>query len=745
MESSAAGRKQFLLTVLVACLLVFAGCAGIGSDDSTASEVADDSTAPQERPDIFESTTETLDEKTTESLWQEISANEELTSDGERFLEQLQEIEQLGDSERDAVAASVAIQGVDEKKLDRVDDIRESSTTTQREILQYGLADTSGDGILDGEAKLFGLDTERQYPDIATATRTLSENGYDETDRSYLQAFTNLSEDEFAREQAVGLGLVERAVENGTVTAADADRIRDQSGDGLLDGTAERLDLNPAAQHPKVAALAEPLSKEGYDSVEVTYLQTAAGLSDNRTLWKQASYLGLLNESVSEQTVDNTTVESLHQTDSGMLDGFADVLGLHSETDNETVAGLAEKLASDEYRESDVAFLERVGTVTESAFQFEQARAFSLLTAPVENGTVSQTDREQLEDTAGDGLLDYVAIELGVDPANDQSTLVEFAEPLAQDGYTETEFAYLERIDELEQYRGHEYELWAQAEQLGLLYDAVEDGEITEQQLWELQNNASNRLLNGMEVEFGTDPELDDTSGDGYLDHLAWGPLRDLGLAVTPDEPDVYVEVDTVSGQPLPDDEQRETIQSTFESEPSDEIGSINVHFHECRTDRSSVTDVDEMSERIGDHRTTTGLGFHYLLINDETIEFEGTEAAGVAFLSTNDPSWMAVDGTIRDRATAEHEASTIAHELGHSLGILDDDFEGVDSSEYSADEYNSVMNYNHWTPVTFSTGEPFDDYERMAAQSFGSFHQDRSALEAMWENGTVDSDALCS
>lgn len=745
MESSAAGRKQFLLSVLVACLLVFAGCAGIGSDDTPATELTNNSTETQERPDIFESATETLDEETTERLWMAVAADGELTDDDERFLEQLQEIEQLGNSERDAVAESVAAQGVDGNKLDRLDAVRESSTTTQREILQYGLADRSGDGMLDGEAKLLGLDHERQYPDIATTARTLSETGYDEMDRSYLQAFANLSEDEFAHEQAVGLGLVERAVENGTVTAADADRIRDWSGDGLLDGTVERLGLDPATQHPKVAALAEPLSEDGYEAVEVTYLQTVAGLSDNRTLWKQASYLGLLNETVSEQTVDNTTVESLHRTEPRMLDGFADVLGLHSETDNETIAGLADQLAGDGYEDSDVAFLERVGTVTESTFQFEQARAFSLLEAPVENGTASQTDRERLEDTAGDGLLDHVAIELGVDPANNQSTLVEFGEPLSQGGYTETEFAYLERIDELEQYHGHEYELWAQAEELGLLYDAVEDGEITDQQLWELQNNASNRLLNGMEVEFGTDPELDDTSGDGYLDHLAWGPLRDLGLAVTPGEPDVYVEVDTVSGQSPPDDEQREMIQSTFESEPSDEIGSINVHFRECRTNRSGITDVDGMDERIGDYRTTTGVGFHYLLINDGTIEFEGTEAAGVAFLSTSAESWMVVDGTMRDRASTEHEASTIAHELGHSLGILEDDFDGVDSHEYSAEEYNSVMNYNHWTPVTFSTGEPFDDYERMAEQSFGSFHQDRSALEAMWENGTVDSDALCS
>ena len=104
------------------------------------------------------------------------------------------------------------------------------------------------------------------------------------------------------------------------------------------------------------------------------------------------------------------------------------------------------------------------------------------------------------------------------------------------------------------------------------------------------------------------------------------------------------------------------------------------------------------------------------------------------AELSMGGESWS-LGGTERPRTFVEidDEVNTIR-------------YVGPDSvTEYTGGEYTSVMNYNHWTPVTFSNGEPFDDYDRMAEQSFGSFHQDRSALEEMWENGAADPDALCS
>jgi hypothetical protein len=266
---------------------------------------------------------------------------------------------------------------------------------------------------------------------------------------------------------------------------------------------------------------------------------------------------------------------------------------------------------------------------------------------------------------------------------------------------------------------------------------------VSESQLWQLGNEAPNRLLNGMERAFGTDPEQADTSGDGYPDHLVWGPMRDLGLSVNPTEPDVYVEVDTVSDQTPPSDQQLQTVSQTFRSEPTDR--PINVHFYRCDTAQDNVAGVSEMQQQIDGYRTVTGLGFQYLLVKDGSVESDGDEVAGVAYVSRQNPSWMVIDGSLSERATPTHESSTIAHELGHSLGLIDRAFDGVDSRKYSPGRYNSIMSYNLWTPVTFSTGPPFNDYERMAERSYGSFHQDRTALEAMWEDGTVTDNLSCT
>ena len=322
-------------------------------------------------------------------------------------------------------------------------------------------------------------------------------------------------------------------------------------------------------------------------------------------------------------------------------------------------------------------------------------------------------------------------------------TIAELSEPLAAEGYGDNEFDYLERVVEIHQYEGHDYEVWTQAEQLGLLHGAVADGEISDDELWEIENDASNRLLNGMETEFGTDPNLADTSGDGYEDHLKWGPLRDMGLEVNPGEVDVYIEIESERGASKPTASQQQEIIDLFAEEPSDDIGPINVHFHEFRTDVDPVEDRDDMAERAAD-RNVEGFGLHYLLITDEPYYFNGEEAGGEAWASTRGPSWMVA----LDAGSRAYRTGIVAHEMGHALGIFGGDFAGVDSTEYSADEYNSIMNYNvqgggDSNELTFSTGEPFNDYEHMQDQEFGSFHTDTSGLERAWEAGEVPEDLL--
>lgn len=54
-------------------------------------------------------------------------------------------------------------------------------------------------------------------------------------------------------------------------------------------------------------------------------------------------------------------------------------------------------------------------------------------------------------------------------------------------------------------------------------------------------------------------------------------------------------------------------------------------------------------------------------------------------------------------------------HELGHALGLSENDFDGIDSEKYSFIEYRSVMNYN--SPPDFygySDGPLFDDWAHL-------------------------------
>jgi hypothetical protein len=856
MDELRTGRRRLALAFVVAALVVLAGCGAFAGDGADPGNATGDvgGAEPVERPAVFESATRDLDEDTTESLWRAVSSDGSLTADGERLLDGLA---RLDSAERGAVAASVNGTSLDGGKLEKLETAVDSPAEIRRDMLGAGLVDTSGDGLLDGEAELLGVDPAEPRPRVADAAAKLAPDGYGGIDVEFLRRVGSLDNGGFAGQQATALGLVTNATANGTVTENDVRAISDRSGDGLLSGAAAALGLDPDRRRARVAGLAEALATDGYEREELAYLRAVATISGNEAALAQARYLGLLNDTADRGVVDRATVDSLRATEAGTIAGFAERIGLNNRTANATVAALSRNLSSDGYGDSDVAFLARVATLSESAFGIEQARALGLLSEPTANGTATPADLDRLADTSGDGLLDSVARRLGLDPAVAQPVVVEFAQPLAVGGYDRTEFDYLERIDELSAYRGHDYEVWQQATQLGLLdaavengtvtdrqlwalrnnasnrllngmevqfgtdpeaadtsgdglldsvarrlgldpavaqpvvvefaqplavggYDrtefdyleridelsayrghdyevwqqatqlglldaAVENGTVTDRQLWALRNNASNRLLNGMEVQFGTDPEAADTSGDGYADHLAWGPLRDLGLPVTPGEVDIYVELDTVEGQAPPDADQRGTVQSTFRTEPPDAIGPINVHFRQCADDRDSVSGTADLRERIGEYREATGLGFHYMLINDGPLEFEGQRAAGLTYIARQEPSWIVVDGTIDDRGGAEYEPSTIAHELGHSFGVFGDDFAGVDSREYTSAEYTSVMNYNHWTPVTFSSGEPFDDFERMAEQSFGSYHQDRSALEEMWEDGEADTGALCS
>lgn len=734
-----ADRRRVLLVVLVASMAALGGC-GLGSQ--SAGTPTDPPEQP-EYPEVVDSTTASLSEENASAFLTAITDDSgELTADGQAWVNRLETVAELGAIHRDAVARSIAANGLGDQRLTRLDELLSSPVRAQQIVLREGLRDRSGDGLLDGEAELLGLDSSEEYPTVSATTRALAASGYDNRSIAYLDQLATHAGASFQLAQLRGFGLVNRSVANGSVTAADTRTLRDRSGDGLLNGTARQLGLDPTIRHESVGTLAEPLADGGYTDTDIAYLTRLGNISDNQSLWEQASTLDLLSTTADEGSIGSQPVAALEPTEAGLLSGFAVEIGVGNRTDNESVRRLTTQLAAGGFEETDIAFLERAVSITESRPLAAQARVLSLFERP-SGGTATSADRAALADSSGDGLLDPMANRLGVNPQRANPQLANFTAQLATGGYDETELSYLDRIQNLSSYKGNKYERWAQARQLGLLGTATASGTITDDQHWQLHNADDDHLLNGMERQFGSNPNRMDSSGDGYSDHLLWGPMRDLGLSVSPTEANVYVELDAVEDQSFPGDDQLGTIQRTLRSEPT-AVPPISVNFYRCSSDRDAVSGISEMQSRAEEYRTMTGLGFQYLLIVGDSIDLEGEAVSGVAYVSRQRTSWMMVDGTISRQATTEHETSVIAHELGHSMGILDRAFDGVDSRAYSSERYTSVMNYNYWRPVTFSTDSPFNDYQQMADQSFGSHHQNHSRLNSMWHTGSVEEDLSC-
>lgn len=223
-------------------------------------------------------------------------------------------------------------------------------------------------------------------------------------------------------------------------------------------------------------------------------------------------------------------------------------------------------------------------------------------------------------------------------------------------------------------------------------------------------------LEDGIEADLGTDPLEPDTDGDGFPDGTEVD-RTDVLPGADPLRVDVYVEVDLVAGARLPRAEV-ERVVDEFADAPVGQQGARGIALHVVydETDleeRGPVSVADrrnadgERATRIGeyqaDHYDYRGYGYHYLLVAPEVQDVRGHEVIGEAG-----------DGELLVQSVRREgvRGSTFMHELGHSLGLDRRDFDGIDSEEYSAEEYPSVMNYNTGTRYYgYSADEPFDDW----------------------------------
>ncbi|QCW02837.1 hypothetical protein [Natrinema pallidum] len=218
-------------------------------------------------------------------------------------------------------------------------------------------------------------------------------------------------------------------------------------------------------------------------------------------------------------------------------------------------------------------------------------------------------------------------------------------------------------------------------------------------------------LTDGAEVhEHGTEPTDSDTDGDGLADEAELN-RRNLYPDADPLSTDIYVEIDTMDGVALERSE-ADRIAAAFDAAPLDNPdgstgGDLHMQFNET-VPREPSTDTGDLSRYRSRYFDREGMGYHYLIIVEDIAEdrSRGT-VIGKAGLGT-----MMVEAQPGPGETG----STVMHELGHSLGLSNGDFEGIDTDQYSFASYTSVMNYNSPRDYYgFSAGGFFNEFDDWA------------------------------
>jgi len=231
-------------------------------------------------------------------------------------------------------------------------------------------------------------------------------------------------------------------------------------------------------------------------------------------------------------------------------------------------------------------------------------------------------------------------------------------------------------------------------------------------------------LEDGREVELGTDPLVVDTDGDGFED----GPevhRTEVLEGADPLRIDVYVEVDLVDGASLPESEVERVVEE-YANAPvgREDARGIALHVVYDETDlrdrgpvavtsRPSVVgdDMATIGSYQTDHYDYRGYGYHYLLVVPEVADVPTFEVLG-----ESGDGEMLVQSVDR----SDVRGATFMHELGHSLGLDRNDFDGIDSDEYPVSEYPSVMNYDAGTRYYgYSSDGAFDDWSAIVEELY--------------------------
>jgi len=305
-------------------------------------------------------------------------------------------------------------------------------------------------------------------------------------------------------------------------------------------------------------------------------------------------------------------------------------------------------------------------------------------------------------DTSGDGITDRTAVQLGLDPDTEYHESFVGAIQIAQSedpnnaSILASSFADNETVNESYYTTLENYTILAENhssavsklnteliserspefidKQLRVLLTVSPEVRTTILGSYNLGDSdwSTSGLKNWEEIEYGTDILATDTSSDGIPD----GPSvhdEETYPNADPLEKDVYLEVVTADGVSIESDTLSQVQEAYAEAPVENPDGTEGIDLHIVQTES----------------RQYEPNLYHYAKIvpqdsipSDRGGDFSGQRDIRVGHFSS------------------DITASILMHELGHSLGLLPDELQGIDSRSLSFEEYRSSMNYN--SPNTF-------------------------------------------